>query len=180
MQPPVVQIGAGVFGLLPAATLRAEMPVADVIALAVRYDTAAGMVHDFGLAARLVTGRARFELDVAHGFFGLEEIAGIQLDDAPFGHGLTTTLVALARWHTDGGHAVDLGGGLTARWTDLDNDFGVQRRIFDPTLHHLHGEVRVDGRDGIFLRLRAVVPIEAELRIIGFWPQVLVGHTWAL
>lgn len=180
LEAPAVQVGGGVFGLLPAATLRATLPVVDGTALLVRYDTAAGMAHDVGLAARHDFGALRFELDVAHGFFGLEEIAGIHLDDAPFGNGLTTTLTALGGIETSGGHRVGLGGGLTARWTRLASDFGVVERRFDPSLHHLHGEARVDWTNGVFLRVRAVVPIEAELRVIGFWPQVLVGHTWSL
>lgn len=179
IDPAAVRVGGGVFGLLPAATLRAEVPV-DGITLAVRYDTAAGLAHDVGLAGRMAWGRARVEVEVAHGFFGIEEIAGIGLDDAPLGHGLTTTASGLWRWQTRGGHTVDLGGGLTARWTGLDNDFGVLERTFDPALHHVHGEARVDWDGGVWLRFRAVVPIEAELKVIGFWPQVLVGYRWGL
>lgn len=174
-----VRVGGGVFGLLPAATLRAEIPF-DGWGLAVRYDTAAGLAHDVGLTGRLDRGAARLEVEVAQGFFGVEEIAGIGLDDAPLGAGLTTTAVGLWRTATDHGHRVDLGGGLTARWTTLDNRFGVLERRVDPSLHHLHGEVRVDWRGGVFLRFRAVVPVEAELRVIGFWPQALVGYRWGL
>ncbi len=175
-----VAVGGGVFGLLPAVTLRAEAPVGDA-AIAVRYDTAAGLVHDVGLAGRVTWGDAiDVELELAHGFLGLEEIAGIQLDDIPLGQGLTTALSGLWRTTTDGGHRVRLGAGLTARWTTIRTDLGVQERAFDPSLHHAHGEVRVDWQGGIFLRFRAVVPIEAELKVIGFWPQALVGYSWAL
>lgn len=179
-----VQLGGGVFGLLPAATMRAEAPVGQLgsapFGLAVRYDTAAGLVHDLGLGARLDLGGARVELELAHGVLGIEEIAGIQLDDIPFGHGLTSTALALAGWSTSGGHRVHLGGGLTARWTAISKSLGAQERVFDPSLHHVHGELRVDWRGGLFLRLRAVVPVEAELRVLGYWPQVLLGRAWGL
>lgn len=174
-----VALGGGVFGLLPAVTVRAEAPVGETV-LALRYDTAAGLVHDVGLAGRMAWHDIEAEFEVAHGFIGLEEIAGIQLDDIPLGQGLTTALTGLWQTTTDGGHHIRLGAGLTARWIAIHTDLGVQTRAFDPSLHHMHAEARVDWRDGIFLRFRAVVPIEAELKVIGFWPQVLVGYTWAL
>lgn len=179
VDPASARIGGGVFGLLPAATLRADAP-AGPLTLAVRYDTAGGLVHDVGLAARAGLGDWRLELEVAHGFPGLEEIGGIQLDDMPLGHGLTTAFVALRDLRTERGHHIRLGAGLTARWTAIRADFGIQERAFDPSLHHMHGEVRIDWTNGVFLRARAVVPIEAELKVLGFWPQVLVGHAWSL
>lgn len=177
--PAAVQLGGGVFGLLPAATMRAEAPVGPA-SVTLRYDTAGGLVHDLGLGARAPLGPLRVELEVAHGLLGIEEIAGIQLDDIPFGQGLTTRLTGLSALHTSGGHRVQLGGGFTARWTAISTTQGAQARVFDPTLHHAHGELRVDWQGGLFLRLRAVVPIEAELRVLGYWPQVLVGQTWGL
>lgn len=173
------RLGGGVFGLLPAATLRAEAPLGG-FALGVRYDTAAGLVHDVGLSARYAVDAWHVELDVSHGFVGLEEIAGIQLDDIPLGQGLTTALVGLGEVITSSGHRVRLGGGLTAKWTAIETVLEVQERVFEPSLHHVHGEVRVDWTNGLFLRGRAVVPVAAELRVIGFWPQLLVGRTWAL
>jgi len=175
----MTQVGGGVFGLLPAATLRAEAP-AGPLTVGLRYDTAAGLVHDVGLAGRYTGDAWHVELELAHGFPGIEEIGGIQLDDLPLGQGLTTAVVGLGELFTDRGHRVQLGGGLTAKWTAIEAELGVQTRTFDPSLHHIHGEARVDWTNGVFLRARAVVPIAAELEVIGFWPQILVGQTWAL
>lgn len=180
--PPAdaVRAGGGFIGLLPAATLRAEIGAGERVAVTARYDTAAGMAHDLGLGARVHFGPWRAEFEAAHGFFSVEELGGIVLANAPFGQGLTTLFGAAYALHTARGHAVFFEGGLTARWTRLEDDFGTRTRVFEPTLHTAHLGLGVDWTGGLFLRVRAVAPVQAELKVLGYYPHAFVGYAWPL
>lgn len=179
--PGYVQIGGGVHGLFPMATVGGGARVADGVAVEGRYDLVAGLAHDLGLGLRVALPAAwDVSLYVAHGFFGEEELQGIYLAEAPLGNGLTTT--AAARWTqvTTRGARVGYEGGLTARWVVPEETFGTIERAFDPTLHHLHAGVEVAWPGGAFLRVRALVPVQADLRVLGYLPLVAAGHTWSL
>ncbi len=175
-----VQAGAGVRGTFPSVTAGVGVRLGEWTVEG-RYDTVAGLAHDVGAAARLSLDR-RWEvgLDAMHGFFAVEDLGGIHQADSPLGNGLTTT--ARARWRdtTRRGVRWAPGFGLTARWTTLARELGTVERRFEPSLHHVEGSIDVDWQGGAFLRLRALVPIEADLRVFGFLPILEAGHTWSL
>jgi hypothetical protein len=179
--PAGLRAGGGFSGLFPSATAGLRAPVSDAVDLEVRYDTVAGLAHDVGVTGRWHHAPYDLGLAVAHGFFGVEDLGGIPLQHAPLGEGLTTALVGGWTTHTARDHAVRVEVGLTARWWHVDDvDVGTQDRVFDPTVHHAHVEVGVDFVGGVFLRGRAVVPIQAELRVLGYLPVVMVGRAWTL
>ncbi len=179
LNPAVVELGGGVNGMFPAATARAELST-PAVDLEARYETAAGLVHDFGLGARYATQRWDLSLDVAHGFFGVEELGGIDTAPAPFGNGTTSTLSARRWLATSRGIRVALGGGATLRWLKLVEDLGTIEREFELTLHHVHASAEGRWPGGFFIRFRALVPIQADFKILGYLPMLSLGRAWSL
>ncbi len=178
---PDLRAGGGFAGLFPAAEVSLRTPVAPTVDLEARYETVVGVSHDVGLTGRWYRDAWSLGLSAANGFFGVEDLAGISPHRAPLGGGLTTALLGAHHHETARGHRVRVEVGLTARWTHVDDvDAGTVDRVFDPTLHHVHAEVAVDWAGGLFLRGRAVVPVQADLKVIGYLPVVSVGYRWSL
>jgi hypothetical protein len=179
--PAHLRAGGGFHGLFPSASVAARSPVAETVELEARYEMVAGLAHDLSLTGRVHRGPWSAGVAVANGFFGVEELGGITVRNAPLGEGITTSALAARALVTARGHSVRLEGALTLRWYHLDEvSAGTQDRVFDPTVHHAHLGIAVDWRGGWFLRGRAVVPIQADLAVIGFFPVLSVGAAWAL
>ena len=175
----------GINVLLPTLTLGATAGVADGVDLDLRYDTHAGLAHDVGL-----TGRFRpFErfavgLNVSHSFFAIEEVSGILAVRAPFSNG--STFAPDVRWTAfqRGNTQVHLLGGLAIRWLGLaEDEFGTITRELEFSIRHAFAEVGVEWsteEGSLWVRVRAVVPIETEFRVLGYLPWVVIGHSWSI
>lgn len=177
LNPAVVEIGGGVAGMFPAGSVRASL--AAPVEIEARYLTLAGLVHDFGVGARYPGEGWDLRLDVAHGFYAIEDLGGIDTAPAPFGNGTTSTLEARS-WLQARRVRVALGGGATLRWLRLRERLGTVERVFEPTLHHVHGLAEGHWPGGFFIRLSALVPIQADFKILGYLPTLTLGRAWSL
>ena len=179
-----VYAAGGIDTAFPTVSLGGTAGVADGFDLDARWDTRAGLAHDFGVRGRLrLAERWAASLSVSHGFFTVEEIGGIEAADAPFGNGLAVTPGLHLSLFRPGGAHVFLGTGVIVRMTRLENEFGTLRREVDPLLESAWLDVGVEWEgDGAttFLRLRSVVPVGADLRVIGYLPWLTIGRTWEL
>lgn len=178
-------VGGGFNLILPTLSFGGTAGITKGFDLDVRYDTHAGLVHDLGL-----TGRVRFAdrfataLNVSYSFFAIEEVSGILAVRAPFSNG--ATFAPDLRWMVldDSDTKVNLLGGVMVRWLALTEDeFGTVTRQLEFSLRHAFFEVGaewIDGDESTWLRVRAVVPIEAEFRVLGYLPWIVIGHTWSI
>ncbi len=178
-------VAGGLNVALPTVTLGAIAGVADGFDLDFRYDTHAGLVHDVGLTARFAWAeRFAAAVNVSYSFFAIEEVSGILAVRAPFSNG--ATVAPDVRWRVldRKDHHLSLMGGASVRWLGLEEDeFGTVSRRLEFSVRHAFLEVGAEwiGDSGsTWLRVRAVVPIEAEFRVLGYLPWIVVGHTWSL
>lgn len=164
----------------PTLSAGATAGVLDGLDLDARYDTRAGLAHDFGMRARgrIARGWAA-SLSVSHGFFTVEEIGGIQASRAPFGNGVAIAPAV----HASLNDTVSFGLGATLRMTRLSEDLGVLSRELDPFVESAWLDVAAEWADASgtsFVALRAVVPVQAELRVLGYLPWITLGRAWDL
>lgn len=180
-----VQLAGGVNAALPSLAFGAAAGLGAGVDVAARYEVHAGLAHELTAAARVrLAERWALVTEVSHGFFTVEEIGGIQASRAPFGNGLTTAhQVAFSRWNRDGLH-VALAAGLVVRWLRPRESLDVVDVVADVTLHTARLDVTAEwaARSGgsWWLSFRAVVPIQADFRVFGYLPMVLVGRSWSL
>ena len=177
--------GVGFNVALPTVTLGATAGVAKGIDLDLRYETHAGLAHDVGVTGRFrVAERLAAAVNLSYSFFAIEEVSGIVAVRAPFSNGATFApdirWLALDRGDTQ----ISLLGGASVRWLGLDEDeFGTITRRLELSVRHAFLEVGAEWSDpggSTWLRVRAVVPIEAEFRVLGYLPWVMLGWTWSI
>jgi hypothetical protein len=172
-----LHLGAGVNALLPTLDAAAGLGLGSGIDAAVRYDTHGGLAHIFGAGARFeLARRLALAIDAEWGFFAIEEIAGIQARNAPFGNGASAGLALHRSIFAEGGAHVSLGAGVTARFIDED-----QHVTF--SLDHATIDIGVEwpGHGGnTYLRFRAVIPIAADFPVVGYLPWIVIGRAWNL
>lgn len=180
----VISGAAGIHAVLPSLGLRVLTGAGERFDVFAGYETHAGLAHQFSLGVRWVFSQnVLLSLSAAHGFFALEEISGIDLADAPFGDGTTTTLSAVFGGFAVGNAAITFEGGLTMLWLASERSADRIERVFDPALQNLHFGCAArweDGRDATFLAFRATVPIEANFRVFGYIPWIAIGRSWSL
>ena len=177
---------AGGFNVtLPTLTLGATAGVSDGFDLDLRYDTHAGIVHDVAVTGRLrLSERFAAAVCIAYSFFAIEEVSGILAVRSPFSNG--STVAPDVRWTAldDGDTRVSLVGGFAVRWLTLaEDEFGTVTRDLELSVRHAFLEVGAEWTgDGAstWLRVRAVVPIEAEFRVLGYLPWIVIGRTWSV
>lgn len=173
---------AGLNVLLPTLVVGATTGVAGPLDVGLRYEVHAGLGHVFVLAARArVASPLALALELAQGFFAAEELAGIRLVEAPFGNALVTTPRLLASIVSTPAVHVALGLGVSLRWVVLEQRAEETRRSFDPAVQDATLELAAEWPlcTGVaFLRFVALVPIQAELRVLGFLPSLVAGRTW--
>ena len=127
-----------------------------------RWDTHAGLAHVFTASARVrVAGGWAVGLDGAYGLFISDELFGVDLARSPFAHGFMVEPIVA---HTRGRF------GIVA---------GTTVRLTDPGWQSIKLAVTVD-LGPVFLRVQALVPLEADTRVLGYLPAVVVGKTWGL
>ena len=177
---------AGGFNVaLPTLSLGATAGVADGVDLDFRYDTHAGIVHDVGLTGRFAfTKRLAAAVNLSYSLFAIEEVSGILAVRAPFSNG--ASVAPDLRWTVMNGSDthINLQGGFAVRWLGLQEDeFGTVTRRLELSVRHAFAEVGAEWFDGdgsTWLRVRAIVPVEAEFRVIGFLPWIVLGCTWSV
>lgn len=169
---------------LPTVSLGATAGIAHGVDLDARYDTRAGLSHDFGLRVRVsLVEMIAASLVVSHGFFAVEEIGGIQSSRAPFGNGLALAPTLHLSTFREAGAHVAFGIGATVRLTRLRESFGMLERDLDPRLESAFLDVAAEWEDDgatTWLALRAAIPIQADVHVIGFLPWITVGRSWEL
>jgi len=83
----------------------------------------------------------------------------------------------------DEGPHVAFALGATVRMTRLRESFGELSREIDPSLESAWLEAAVEWDDdgaSTFLSFRATVPIQADLRVLGYFPWITIGRSWEL
>jgi hypothetical protein len=188
-----VAVAGGVNVLLPTLDFRAVAGVAPRVDLGVQYDIHGGIAHVVALTGRVrLASPLAVSLGAAYGFFAIEEVSGIEFQRLPLGQGLTLTpAVHLSRCSRGGVH-LSLGLGVTVRvvrvaerlGTPIQTDRTVRTldREGDLAVEHAHAEFGAEWprRSGVlFVRLRAVVPIQSDLRPLGYLPWVVIGRSWS-
>jgi hypothetical protein len=177
-----VHAEGGIDVAVPVAGIGAVVGVADGIDLAGAYLTHAGLHHELGITARYAfADDYAFAFEASHGLFAIEELAGVEADRSPLGGAFTTTASLLTTLATDRGTRVSIGASVTLRWFHpTSTDEGIVQ-TFDLSLHTLRAEVGFEwpGENGTpFVRIRALVPIQADLRVLGCLPMIAAGYTW--
>lgn len=180
-----LHVGGGVNAVFPTLTLGATLGVSSRVDARFVYTTHGGVAHEVEAGARVrLTERWGLVHTASYGLFLVEEIGGIQSVHAPFGNGLTTThQVVLSRLNLQGLHLA-FTAGVTLRWLVPRQEFETVTLAFEPTLHTAHAQVVAEwvARSGgtWWLQVRATVPVQADFKLIGYFPMVLVGRSWAL
>lgn len=169
---------------LPTVSLGATAGIVRGVDLDARYDTRAGLAHDFGLRIRVALAETiAASLVASHGFFAVEEIGGIQSSRAPFGNGLALAPALHLSTFREAGAHVAFGVGATVRLTRLSESFGMLERELDPHLESAFLDVAAEWEDDgatTWLALRAAIPIQTDVHVIGFLPWITVGRSWEL
>lgn len=184
-QKVALYLGGGFNVLFPTLSLGATAGVSEGFDLDLRYDTHAGLVHDLSVTGRLQLGeRWALGLGLAHSFFAFEELSGVVAVRAPFSNG--STVSPDVRWSFWRGTStqVFLVAGASVRWLGLEEDeFGEVRRSLEFSLRHAFLEVGAEWLEegaSNWVRVRAVVPIEAEFRSLGYLPWIMFGRSWSV
>jgi hypothetical protein len=180
-----VRLEGGMAGALPTVLAGASVGVSERVDLGAHVQTHAGLAWSLG-----ATGRVRLSdhwgvgLTVDESLFTVQELAGIQALRAPLGNRVAATPQLLGAWQTDAG--VSVGGSLGAEvgtWRLVEDPDGGAVRALRPALDHVWGEVVASWpreRGGLFVRVRAVVPVAADFHVLGYLPVVAVGRHWGL
>lgn len=181
-----VEIAGGVTGVFPTFGLRVTTGAARWLDVSAGIETYAGLVNSTGIAARLrFAPNFGARLGVDYAFAVVDDLGGIRTADAPFANGLTTTVSLLASLFRGPGAHIAFGLGLTSRWVAprVAQDGTVVTGFAPAPAYNAHAEVAAEWpvRGGtVYLLFRAVVPIQAELQVLGYFPTLLVGRTWGL
>ena len=179
----VVHAGGGLDVVLPVLSAGFIVGLADGWDLGAEYDTHAGLQHDFGITARYALNeRFAVALNASHGFIAVEELSGIEAAPAPFGTGFTTTPMFRASFKTERGVHIGFSFGLRLRWTEPQTTNAIVENAFAPTLHTAHAEASAEWPTGSgtpYIRMTATIPLQAEFRVIGYFPRVLAGYGWS-
>ncbi|MEM9188400.1 MAG: hypothetical protein AAGF12_04460 [Myxococcota bacterium] len=177
---------AGGFGtLLPTFTLGGTLGVGDGVDLDLRYETYAALSHDISLTSRISLAEYwAVALSLNHVFFLIEDIGGVESADAPVGNGLSLAPSLFGSFFLDSGVHVALGASASFRFIELvRNEDGTLTRQPRLTLAHAALRVAVEWEgDGAttFLRFSAVVPIQADFRVLGYLPHISFGRSFQL
>jgi hypothetical protein len=178
-----VAVAGGVNVLLPTLDLRAVAGVAPRLDLGVQYDIHGGIAHVVALTGRVRLASAlAVSLGAAYGFFAIEEVSGIEFARLPLGQGLTLTPALHLSRCSRGGVHLSLSLGATVRVVRIAERLGTLDRAGDLAVEHAHAEFGAEWprRGGVlFVRLRAVVPIQSDLRPLGYLPWVVIGRSWS-
>jgi hypothetical protein len=181
-----VSVAGGVNAVFPTLALSVTAGVSSRLDLTLAYETHAGLAHVVRASARArLAERWAMVNAVSYGLFTVEDIGGIESVYAPFGNGLTTTHSAVfSRW-SEGALHLAFAAGVTVRWVVPRQDaFGVTTLEAAPTLHTAHLDASVEwaarASGTWWLTFRALVPIQADFRLFGYLPMVLVGRSWSL
>ncbi len=175
-----VHAGGGINAFLPMVAVGAGAGAGDAVDFAGQYETHAGVVHVLTLGSRLRLGdRWAVGLAASDGFYALEESGGLRFARFPWGNG-TSLLPSIARsWTTAKGTHVGASLAANVQLVGLHEEFGTIERRWDPSLRDARAEISAEW-GGAFLVFRAVVPIEAEIGVIGYLPMIAAGYTWGL
>lgn len=179
-----LEASAGFNVLLPTIVLGATTGLAHGVDVGLRYEVHGGLGHVFLLAGRAALGRSfALGLQVAQGFFAAEKLFGIRFVEAPFGTALVTT--PRLSWSFEASPGAHLGFtlGVTARWIVLEQRAEETRRVVEPGVQDVNLEIVAEwdvSGGTTFLRFVALVPVQAELGVLGFLPTIVAGRTWGL
>ena len=168
LPPPgnaTVSVGGGMAVVVPTVGVAGTVGVTSWLAVAGRYETFAGLAHtgQASARARFADGWA-IDLGVGYGLFVTDVVFGIDTRESPFGRGLRLE-PSLHRSLRSGGVHVGIGAGATWRFDGIAS---------------AQAEVSFDWRAGAFLRVRGLVPLEGDFRVLGYLPTVVAGWSFAL
>ncbi len=169
-----VHAGAGLSTVVPTLWAGVVVGVTPWLDASFRYDTYALILHvpEIGARLRLSDGLGA-RLAAGYGFFVVGKLAGTELAQSPVGAGLTVD-AALLLSHRAGGVSLGFAVGASTRWVDGAGDVGL-------VVRGAKGEITAEwsGESGAtFLHVGALFPIQAELRVLGYFPTVVVGRTF--
>jgi len=181
----VVRAEGGFAAFFPTVLGGATVGITEGIDVGVHAVTHGGVAFALGVTGRWAPGggSTALALTVDESFFTIDEIAGIQAINAPFGRRFAVTPAVAGRRRTSSG--VDLGytlaSGLRLVRSEPTPD-GARRRA-SPAVETVWGELAATwpGEGGrTFVRVRAIVPVAGGVHPLGFVPWVAIGRTWGV
>lgn len=177
-----LSVSGGLNVILPTVRLSAVSGITRRLDIGIDYDTYAGIVHTMGIAPRVRVHRhVALRAEVSYGFYTIEELFGVHLSRAPFGNGLSFNPSLLASYRTRGGVNISGAVGLSLRFLRIDDTGGVIERTPEVSVQHVFAEIGAEWErkyGALFLRFRAVVPVQADFNVIGFLPMFTVGRSF--
>jgi len=179
-----LHVEGGMASALPTVLLGGSLGVSDRADVGVRAVTHAGLAYSLSLRGRLrLSDRFGVGLGLDESFYTLEEISGIYAIRAPFGNRVAATPELNGSWTSGAG--VDLGwsAGSSVGLLTLEEEADVVRRSASLSVETLHAEVGAiwpGDRGRTVIRIRAIVPISADLHLLGYIPWVGIGRVWGL
>jgi hypothetical protein len=160
----VAHAGAGLAVVLPTVEAGLLVGVAGAAAMALRWETHAGVNHAVAAGARVrVADGWALGAEVAYADFVSRRVFGVDLSRSPFGTGLTA----------------EPGAAWTRRDGRLGLSAGLTVRLDEPGLQAARVAVTVD-LGPLFVRAQALVPLAEDTRVLGYFPAVVVGKTFGL
>lgn len=177
-----VRVEGGLAGALPVLLAGANLGVGDRVDVGAHYVTHAGLAHGIGGTVRWsATETWGLGVTVDESLFTVEELAGIEAIRAPLGNRVAATPQWLGRHVGERGVEVGLAAGAEVGLWRLDPSVDGPVRALRPALDHVWVEATPAWprrRGALYVRVRAVVPIASQFRVLGYLPTVTVGRSW--
>ena len=177
-----LSVSGGLNVILPAVRLQAVAGLTQKLDLGLEYETYAGLVHGFALVPRVRLHRyVATSLAVSYSYYTVDELFGVRMSRAPFGNGLSLSPALHVSGFRRGGVHVSGALGLSIGVVRNGEMGSEVQRVAEISVQHIYGEVGAEWerRHGaLFLRFRAVVPVQSDFPIIGFLPMLTVGRSF--
>ena len=172
-----LRLGAGIDAFFPTLDAELTLGAGRGVDVTARYDTHGLLLHAFGAGARVrLADRLALSVDAEYAVFLIDSIADIEAEDAPVGGGASASIGLWRSFFAEGGAHVGVGASATVTWLDAN---GAAVAELDHLTFEIGAEWAGDGGT-TFLRVRAVVPIAAELHPLGYFPWIVIGRAWNL
>jgi hypothetical protein len=177
-----LSISGGLNVILPTLRLAAVSGLTRFLDLGLEYDVYAGLVHGLALRPRVRLHRyVATSVAVSYSYFTIDELFGVQMSRAPFGNGLGLSPTLHLSRYSRGGVHLSLALGFLLGVLRTGEDGPVVQRVAEASVQHVFAEVSAEWErkyGALFLRFRAVVPVQADFPIIGFLPMFTVGRSF--
>jgi hypothetical protein len=144
--------------------------------------THAGIAHAFGATVRWrPDAHLGAGLGIDESLFTVTELAGVDLLQSPFGNRTAITPQFLASTTTATGVELGWTGGAEIAVVRTIRQDGRAARIGQPRFDTLWAELAASWpreHGAFFVRVRAILPVQAEFHVLGYLPWIAVGRSW--